>query len=195
MSKTFEAIKLFIAWVSSIVVTQLGGSDSILTLLVALIVCDILTGVVHAIVNKGLSSTEMRNGIIRKLLIFVVIFLAYRVDRCIIDFNGAPIQMFGCDLCIRTLFVLYSCVEEGISLLENLANIGVPVPTWLRGILVQVSDYTNKSTPKAVIAWMKKVTGVDMNKVDSDIHESNKNDDKAIVEISEENSEEDVDKN
>lgn len=160
MNKVYETVKLATAVVFSIVAGALGGADSVLTLLVVLIACDIITGLINAITMKTVSSTEMRNGIIRKLLIFLVIIVAVKIDKCIIDFNGAPIELFGKAMYVRTLFVIYSCLEEGISLLENLANIGVPVPRWVRSILVQVSDCANNSTPKVILKWLKKVLGI-----------------------------------
>lgn len=183
MGKCFEYAKLGITMLMTCIVNALGGSDTILSLLVSLIVCDVITGVINAVITKTVSSTEMRNGIVRKLLIFVIIFIAFRVDICIIEANGEPISLFGKQLYLRTLFIVYACLEEAISLLENLANIGVPMPKWLRGILKQVSDCVNSSTPKAIIAWIKKCFGINIcdknskeeNKGVSDISEENKN--------------------
>ena len=160
MGKAYEIVKLAAAGVFSVAVGALGGADSVLTLLVVLIACDIITGLINAATMRTVSSTEMRNGIIRKLLIFLVIRVAVKIDKCIIDFNGAPIELFGKAMYVRTLFVVYSCLEEGISLLENLANIGVPVPRWVRSILVQVSDCANNSTPKVILKWIKKTLGI-----------------------------------
>lgn len=160
MESYLAGFKVIATGVVSIIVSCLGGYDQILSLLVALILADLLTGVVYAIMQKRLSSTELRNGIMRKLFVFLAIFIAYKVDLCIIEINDAPITVGGTVISIRTLFVVYSCIEEGISLLENLANIGVPIPRWLKDILVQVSDCVNKSTPKEVLAWIKKTFNI-----------------------------------
>lgn len=167
MEKYLVAVKASLSGVLSVIVASLGGYDKVLSLLVSLIVADLITGIVYAIMTKSLSSTELRNGIMRKMLIFLAIFIAYKVDLCVIEINGSPITLWGMSLSIRTLFVVYSCLEECISLLENLANIGVPFPKWVKDILVQVSDCVNKSTPKEIIDWVNKKFNI-----------SNKNSDK-----------------
>lgn len=156
MDKYLLQAKIILTTVLSFITSNLGGRDSVLSLLVVLIVSDLLTGLIFAIMQKNLSSTELRNGLLRKLIIFLAIFIAYKVDLCIIELNGSPISIGSVHLSIRTLFIVYSCLEEGISLLENLANIGVPFPRWLKDVLVQVSDYVNDSTPKELLNWIKK---------------------------------------
>ena len=166
MNKYLLQAKILVSTVLSFITAHLGGYDSVLSLLVVLIVSDLLTGMIFAIMQKTLSSTELRNGLLRKLIVFIAIFVAYKVDLCIIEFNGSPISIGGIDLSVRTLFIVYSCLEEGISLLENLANIGVPFPRWLKDVLVQVSDYVNDSTPKELLNWIKKKL---VDKFESDI--------------------------
>lgn len=177
MEKYLTGFKVIVTGVVSVVVSCLGGYDKILSLLVVLILADFLTGIVYAIMQKNLSSTELRNGIMRKLLVFLAIFIAYRVDLCIIEANGSPITLWGMTLSIRTLFIVYSCLEEGISLLENLANIGVPFPCWLKDVLVQVSDCVNKSTPKEVLSWIKRVFNIDIKTSNKDSDTDGKNKD------------------
>ena len=157
MDKYFLQVKIILSTVLSFITAHLGGYDSVLSLLVLLIVSDLFTGMTFAIMQKKLSSTELRNGLLRKLIIFLSIFIAYKVDLCIIEFNGSPISIGSVDLSIRTLFIVYSCLEECISLLENLANIGVPFPKWLKDILIQVSDYVNDSAPKELLNLVKKI--------------------------------------
>lgn len=171
MSKYLLQAKILLSTVLSFIIAHLGGYDSVLSLLVVLIVSDLLTGLIFAIMQKTLSSTELRNGLLRKLIVFIAIFVAYKVDLCIIEFNGSPISIGGIDLSVRTLFIVYSCLEEGISLLENLANIGVPFPKWLKDVLVQVSDYVNDSTPKELLNWIKKKL---VDKFESDIKDDKK---------------------
>ena len=171
MEKYLLGFKAIITGVASVIISYLGGYDQILSLLVALILADLLTGIIYAIMQKKLSSTELRNGLMRKLLVFLAIFIAYKVDLCIIEINGSSITLWGMTINIRTLFIVYSCLEEGISLLENLANIGVPFPSWLKDILVQVSDCVNKSTPKEILDFIKKFIRYFKN--NSDLDEKN----------------------
>lgn len=173
MEKYLLGFKTIITGVASVIISYLGGYDQILSLLVALILADLLTGIIYAIMQKKLSSTELRNGLMRKLLVFLAIFIAYKVDLCIIEMNGSSITLWGMTISIRTLFIVYSCLEEGISLLENLANIGVPFPNWLKDVLVQVSDCVNKSTPKEILSWIKKVFNIDIKSSTKDSETTN----------------------
>lgn len=175
MEKYLLLFKAEVTCVASMIVASLGGYDKVLSLLVALIISDLITGIIYAIMQKKLSSTELRNGIMRKILIFLAIFIAYKVDLCIIEFNSGEVTLWGMNVSIRTLFVVYSCVEECISLLENLANIGVPFPKWLKDILVQVSDCVNKSTPKEVLEWAKKTFNINIKSTDDDNYNDNSN--------------------
>ena len=162
MEKYFVYIKAAFALVVGFVTNLLGGWDATLSLLVSLVVADIVTGVIYAVIGKKVSSTEMRMGIVRKLLIFVVIFVAFQVDKAIVDIAGSPIVIFDMECYIRTLFIIYACLEEGISLIENLANIGVPFPKAIKEVLVQVSEFADASLPKAIVKFIKDKFGIDI---------------------------------
>lgn len=156
MEKFIAWFKIVMTTIVSLVVSYLGGYDKILSLLIALVCVDIVTGFTLAIVNKKVSSHVMKSGLIKKLFIFVAIFIAFKVDECIVEYTGSYIELFGMHIRVRTLFVAYCCIEEGISLIENLGNLGVPMPKWLRGVLIQISDCANKSTPQEVLNILKK---------------------------------------
>lgn len=156
MEKFIAWFKIVMTTVVSLVVSYLGGYDKILSLLIALVCVDIVTGFTLAIVNKNVSSHVMKSGLIKKLFIFVAIFIAFKVDECIVEYTGSYIELFGMHIRVRTLFVVYCCIEEGISLIENLGNLGVPMPKWLRGVLIQISDCANKSTPQEILTILKK---------------------------------------
>ena len=152
MEKYLICFKVGMTGILSFIFSILGGFDKPLMLLVELIIFDIITGVVLAIINKNLSSNEMRNGLVRKVLIFVGIILGCTLDNIF----GLPKDIDGFNLSIRMLFIIYPCIDEGISLIENLANIGVPFPFFIKDILVQVKDCTNKSSTKAILNFIKK---------------------------------------
>lgn len=174
MEKLFERFKFFSAAGVGFLASALGGYDTILSLLVSLIIADLITGLMHAVMKKEVSSTALRDGIMRKALIFLVVYIAYRVDICIRDINGELPKIGDFTISIRTFFIAYSCIEEGISLLENLANIGVPVPKWVKTILLQVSDCTNKSAPKEFLNWLSKKFHININISDNKGEEDTK---------------------
>jgi len=106
----------------------LGGMDGLLYVLIAFVVVDYLTGVMCAIADKKLSSNVGFKGIFRKVLIFVVVGIGHLIDSQIIG-NGSA---------LRTAVIFFYLSNEGISLLENAAHIGLPIPEKLRDVLSQL---------------------------------------------------------
>lgn len=163
--KVFDYIKIVVSAVWAWVLTALGGADDGLILLVMLICADILTGCLKAGKKKKLSSAEMRAGIVRKLLIFVIIAITVRIDIVLLHIIGEPIMIFGKAASIRILFICYCSLEELISILENASELGVPIPKWLRRILkVAYETASGESTPRFIVSWFKEKFGVDFDK-------------------------------
>ena len=112
----------------------LGGLDGFLYTLIAFVVIDYLTGVMCAIVNKELSSNVGFKGLFRKILIFVMVGIGHLVDTQIIG-NGSV---------LRTAVIFFYLSNEGVSLLENAAHIGLPVPEKLKDVLAQLHERNDK---------------------------------------------------
>lgn len=151
------SIKSVISGVLTIIVGTLGGSDAILDLLITLIICDIVTGLLNAFVNKDVDSTVMRNGFVHKILIFIMIVIAVRADNAIHVY-------FDKDFNIRVFVIAFFCLEELISVLENVANAGVPIPKWLRTALKKVSNEVNTTMPRFIVESIKKLFKIDIDK-------------------------------
>lgn len=156
MNKHLRLVQTGLTLAGATLATMLGGFDSSLRLLFTLICVDMLTGVLYAITKKRLSSNKLRSGIIRKVVTFFVIFVAVQVDICIRDIGGGTPTLWGVTLSIRTFTVIWFCLEESISLLENLANLGVPFPKWLKVVLLQVSTGIGESTPRELLDGLAK---------------------------------------
>ena len=107
----------------------LGGWDGFLYALVAFVIIDYLSGVMVAIVEKRLSSEVGARGIIKKILIFMLVAVANVIDSEFIRSGGA----------IRTAVIFFYLSNEGISILENTARIGLPIPEKLKAVLAQLS--------------------------------------------------------
>ena len=123
----FAAFGGFIGWF-------LGGFDGFLYALVVFVVMDYFTGVLAAGVKKELSSEVGFKGIAKKVCIFVLVGIANIVDTQVIH-DGAA---------IRTAVIFFYLANEGISVLENSAVIGLPVPEKLKDILAQLHDRAEK---------------------------------------------------
>lgn len=168
MEKTLQIAKLAITAVGGFIATALGGWDDLMVLLIILIGFDIITGIIKSCIKKTLSSNIMFWGMVKKASIFFIIIVAVQLDKIILDAVKNPIQFHEIDIYIRNIFVIYFCLEEFLSLLENLCDIGVPFPKWLHNILKQVeATASGKTTPTIVVNWftdvLKKI-GVPVNK-------------------------------
>lgn len=112
----------------------LGGFDGMLTALIIFAVLDYITGLMCAVIDKKLSSAVGFKGICKKILIFMLVGIAHIVDMHVIGNGNA----------LRTAVVCFYISNEGISLLENAAHIGLPIPVKLKEILAQLHDRGDK---------------------------------------------------
>lgn len=130
MKEFWNAVQFVFAAVGGWLGYFLGGCDELLYALIAFVVIDYITGVMCAIIDKTLSSEVGFKGICRKVLIFLLVGIANVIDVHII--------WTGCVL--RTAAIFFYISNEGISLLENAAHLGLPVPKKVRDVLEQLHD-------------------------------------------------------
>lgn len=112
----------------------LGGCDGLLIALVAFVVVDYVTGVMCAIVDKKLSSEVGFRGIFKKILIFLMVGIAHLLD----------VNVIGSGSVLRTAAVFFYISNEGVSLIENAAHLGLPIPAKLKAVLEQLHDRAEK---------------------------------------------------
>ena len=123
----FTALGGFLGWF-------LGGLDGFLYALIAFTVIDYITGVMCAIVDKTLSSEVGFKGICRKVLIFTLVGIGNIVDVYVLGETGV----------LRTAVIFFYLSNEGVSLLENAAHLGLPIPEKLKEVLEQLHDRSEK---------------------------------------------------
>lgn len=112
----------------------LGGYDGFLYALIAFVVVDYLLGIMCAVLEKHLSSEVGARGIFKKVVLFSLVGIAHIIDQNIIGDGSA----------IRTAVIFFYLSNEGISIIENSARLGLPVPTRLKDILEQLKDGGDK---------------------------------------------------
>ncbi|SQB24261.1 toxin secretion/phage lysis holin [Clostridium perfringens] len=134
MEKLFDYIKLFIIALGSVFTWLFGVWDIPLVVLVVFMVLDQLTGVIRGYVNKELSSDVGLKGIARKCVILIILIVAVMLDRLL----NTGSWMF------RTMVAYFYIANEGISLLENCASLGVPIPEGLKNALIQLKEGKKK---------------------------------------------------
>ena len=99
-----------------------------------MIVVDYITGVMVAIKEKRVSSKIGFTGICRKILILLFVGIANMLDMHIV----------GSGSMLRTATIFFYVSNEGISILENATNLGLPVPRKIKEILEQLHDRSEK---------------------------------------------------
>lgn len=117
----------------------LGGCDGLLYALIAFVVIDYLTGVMCAINDKMLSSEVGFRGICRKVLIFLLVGIANILD----------VHVIGTGSVLRTAVIFFYISNEGVSLLENAAHLGLPVPQKIKEVLEQLHDRAEDEEERA----------------------------------------------
>lgn len=113
----------------------LGGCDGLLIALVIFVVIDYITGVMCAVSDHRLNSEVGFRGICKKVVIFLLVGIAQILDVNIIK-NGSV---------IRTAVIFFYLSNEGVSILENAAHLGLPIPEKLKTVLEQLHNRAEKS--------------------------------------------------
>lgn len=134
MKEFWNTIQLIFAAVGGWLGYFLGGCDGLLYALIAFVVIDYITGVMCAISDKTLSSEVGFKGICRKVLIFLLVGIGHIVDAQVIGSGGV----------MRTAVIFFYLSNEGISLIENAAHLGLPIPDKLKAVLEQLHDRAEK---------------------------------------------------
>lgn len=106
----------------------IGSMDGIIYALIAFVAVDYITGVLRAIVEKKLSSRIGAKGIVKKVAIFLIVGVTHIADVYLLRDGNA----------LRTAAIFFYSANEGLSLLENIVAVGLPVPEKLRDALAQL---------------------------------------------------------
>lgn len=128
MSKLFNAVSVWGGAIGGIIAYFLGGWDVLLKTIVFLAVFDYITGLIKGFYLKQLSSEVGYKGLLKKVFMFIVIAVAYEIQKFL---NHA--------IALREIVITFYVCNEAISLLENVAEF-IPIPDKLKTVLVQLRD-------------------------------------------------------
>lgn len=128
MSKLFNAVSVWGGAIGGIIAYFLGGWDVLLKTIVFLAVLDYITGLIKGIYLKQLSSEVGYKGLLKKVFMFIVIAVAYEIQKFL---NHA--------IALREIVITFYVCNEAISLLENVAEF-IPIPDKLKTVLIQLRD-------------------------------------------------------
>lgn len=121
LSGVFAAIGLWLG-------LFIGPVNGLLIALIVFVLTDYVTGFASAIVRKELSSSVGFKGLARKVLIFLIVGIA----------NVLDVYVLGANAVLRTAVILFYMCNEGLSIIENAGEIGLPIPKKLKDVLAQL---------------------------------------------------------
>ena len=134
MKEFWNTIQLVFTGIGGWLGYFLGGWDGLLYALIAVVAIDYVTGVMCAISNHTLSSEVGFKGICRKVLIFLLVGIGSILDAHVI----------GSGSVLRTAVIFFYISNEGVSILENAARLGLPVPEKIKVVLEQLHGRSAK---------------------------------------------------
>ena len=134
MEKLFNCISIVFGIIGGFFSYWLGGWDVLLKTIVFLAVVDYITGLIKAVYLKQLSSEIGFKGLLKKIVMFIVIAVAFVIQ-----------MLIGGTVPLREVVIMFYIANEALSLLEN-AAIFVPIPEKLRDVLLQFRDKDDGDT-------------------------------------------------
>ena len=128
MEKFLNLLRYIVAFVGTGFTWLFGSWDLALTILIVFMVLDYCTGVLKGYVLKQLSSDVGLRGLAKKAVILIVLIVAVCLDRLLNTGHWV----------FRTLVAYFYIANEGLSLIENCAALGAPVPQQVVDALAQL---------------------------------------------------------
>ena len=128
-----EFICTLLGTIGYLFIYLVGGWDVALQCLVIAIALDYVSGIIKAYINKTLSSKIGMRGLIKKLGLLIIVMVGTMVDR-VTGETGA----------VRTLVIYYFVANEGLSILENLGQAGIPIPKSVKKALKALKNQEDK---------------------------------------------------
>ena len=129
MKKMEKVFNSTVAVVATFFTYLFGGWDAAIGILIVFMCLDYATGVIVAYQNNLLDSEVGFKGLVKKFMILVILIVAVMLDRLM----NTGTWVF------RTLVCYFYIANEGISLLENVSNLGIKIPDKLKDALVQLN--------------------------------------------------------
>lgn len=129
MKKMEKVFNSTVAVVATFFTYLFGGWDAAIGILIVFMCLDYATGVIVAYQNNLLDSEVGFKGLVKKFMILVILIVAVMLDKLM----NTGTWVF------RTLVCYFYIANEGISLLENVSNLGVKIPDKLKDALVQLN--------------------------------------------------------
>lgn len=123
------SINLIFSTLATVATVIFGGFDLALQSLLIIILIDYITGVLSAIYNKKLSSKIGLKGILKKFCYLLIVALAVVLDN-LLQLNSI----------VRNGVIYFLIANDGISVIENVGNMGIKLPKKLTQYFEQLKN-------------------------------------------------------
>jgi len=125
-----DVLRIAAAGIGGIATYIWGPWDALIIALVAMVAIDYITGIIKAAVQGKLSSLVGFKGLLKKVAIFLLVAVGVMVDKIIPATNEA----------VRSAVIFFYIANEGLSILENAGELGLPLPAALKKSLEKMKD-------------------------------------------------------
>ena len=129
MEKLFNWITVLIGLIGGVSVKLLGAWDTMLMVFIAVMVIDYVTGIIKGIYNRELSSQTGWKGLLKKVATLCIVIVANLLEK-----------LTGGNIGIRDIVIMFYIANEGLSILENVAEMGNIIPQPLKDVLLQLRE-------------------------------------------------------
>jgi toxin secretion/phage lysis holin len=129
-----NVLKVLFAFMATLLQFLFWEWSLALQILVVVVTFDVITGVLASAKTGKTNSGVGRKGLSRKVGIFVLVALATLVDRVV----GSTTPL------VQTATIYWYVGNEGISIMENLGKMDVPLPSPLKKALEQLQEGNRK---------------------------------------------------
>lgn len=127
-------LNMILAGLGTVMSALIGEWNNIINILVILMITDYVTGLMKGLKNKEISSEIGHRGLLKKAAIFIVIVLAHQMDLA----TGGENPVF------RGMTIYFYIANEGISIIENIGVLGVPLPSFIVRVLKKMKEEHNE---------------------------------------------------
>lgn len=130
MNNMVDVLRIAAAGIGGIATYIWGPWDALIIALVAMVAIDYITGIIKAAMQGKLSSLVGFKGLLKKVAIFLLVAVGVMVDKIIPATNEA----------VRNAVIFFYIANEGLSILENAGELGLPLPAALKKSLEKMKD-------------------------------------------------------
>lgn len=136
----WDTVWLYVKIAAGVAAAMWGGMPELVQVLIILMLLDIATGVLAAFVNREISSNVSARGIAKKSIVLILVAAGVLLEPVV-------------NLAIGKAIAGFYAMHEGLSIIENAARAGLPVPQVMRDALRKLSPEAETEGRRKLEDW------------------------------------------